>query len=106
MRRLVFLDAAADDLEGILRYVARRSGSREVGARFVGELLARCSKLAALPGTLGRERPELRADLRSVPHKEYVIFFRYAGPVLEVVNVLRAQTDLEAKFRDGGAQDE
>jgi plasmid stabilization system protein ParE len=47
---------------------------------------------------MGRARPELRHDLRSHPHKAYVIFFRYVGDVLEVVNVLEGHRDIDAFF--------
>jgi plasmid stabilization system protein ParE len=53
---------------------------------------------------MGRARPELRWDLRSHPHKAYVIFFRYVGDVLEVVNVLEGHRDIDAFF--GGKEDD
>ncbi len=53
-----------------------------------------------MPGTLGRARPELGADLRSFPFRGHVIFFRYAGDTLEVVNVLEGHRDIEAAFKD------
>jgi plasmid stabilization system protein ParE len=36
--------------------------------------------------------------MRSHPHKSYVIFFRYAGDELEIVNVLEGHRDIEAFF--------
>jgi toxin ParE1/3/4 len=50
---------------------------------------------------MGRQRPELRPDLRSHPYEAYVIFFRYVGDVLEVVNVLEGHRDVVAFFREG-----
>ena len=52
------------------------------------------------PGTLGRARPELGPDLRSVSHKGYVIFFRYADERFEVVDMLEGHRDIEAFFGD------
>ncbi len=52
------------------------------------DLRAQCHKLAALEATVGRPRPELRADIRSFPFKDYVIFFRYHAGRFEVVNIL------------------
>jgi toxin ParE1/3/4 len=49
-----------------------------------------------------RPRPELRPDLRSHHFETYVIFFRYVGDVLEVVNVLEGHRDIEAFFDDEG----
>jgi toxin ParE1/3/4 len=58
-----------------------------------------CRKLASLPGTLGRPRPELRPDIRSFPFKGYMIFFRYKDDMFEVVNVLEGHRDVIAYFR-------
>ncbi|MBP7000569.1 type II toxin-antitoxin system RelE/ParE family toxin [Amaricoccus sp.] len=98
MRRLVYLAAAERDLISILDYVTRESGSAAIGLAFTKRLQARCARLAALPGTLGRARPELWPDLRSFPVGNYVIFFRYRDDVLEVVNVLEGHRDIDAFF--------
>jgi len=66
----------------------------------VDGLREQCRKLASLPGTLGRARPELRSDMRSFPYKGYVIFFRYAGDRFEVVNVLEGHRDTISYFRE------
>lgn len=47
---------------------------------------------------MGRLRPELRADIRSHAYRGYVIFFRYAGDVLEVVNILEGSRDIDGYF--------
>jgi plasmid stabilization system protein ParE len=100
VRRLVYLTAARRDLVSILEYVTRESGSVAVGAAFADRLQARCAKLASLPGTLGRARPELRPDLRSTAFGNYVIFFRYRDDLLEVVNILERHRDIDAFFSD------
>ena len=38
--------------------------------------------------------------LRSHPHRNYVIFFRYLGDALEIVHVLEGHRDIEAFFED------
>lgn len=100
MRRLILLDAARADLGDVLDYITRQSGSQAVGRNFAGTLLAQCRKLAALPGTLGRARPELLPGIRSFPFRGYVIFFRYGDDVLEVINVLEGHRDMAAHFHD------
>ena len=100
MRRAVFLASVQADLVRILSYIARMSGSVTVAQRFVWELRDYCHHLASLPGTLGRARPELRPDLRSVPYKNYVIFFRYVDDHFEVVNILEGHRDIIAYFDD------
>lgn len=100
MRRLVLLASAVADLTAILNYITRDSGSRATGRAFIEALRARCRKLAALPGTLGRARPELRPDIRSTPFRGYVIFFRYVEDRLEVVNILEGHRDVVAYFHE------
>lgn len=98
MRRAVFLSSVQSDLLEILTYIADASGSVAVAEYFVERLRAQCHKLAALPGTIGRARPELRADIRSVPYKGYVIFFRYVADRFEVVNILEGHRDVDGYF--------
>jgi molybdate transport system substrate-binding protein len=43
---------------------------------------------------MGRLRPELSAGLRSHPYGSYMIYFRYVGDVLEVVNILEGHKDV------------
>jgi toxin ParE1/3/4 len=100
LRRVSFTAAANRDLRAILRYISRESGSRIVARRFTDGIVKKCAHLASLPGTLGRPRPELRADLRSFPFRGYVIFFRYRDDVLEVVSVLEGHRDTVAYFKD------
>ncbi|HVY35330.1 MAG TPA: type II toxin-antitoxin system RelE/ParE family toxin [Caulobacteraceae bacterium] len=93
MRRLIYLSSARQDFRDILRYLARESGDRAIARVFVNSLQQQCRKLASLPGTLGRARPELRPDLRSFPYRGYIIFFRYEADTFEVVNVLEGHRD-------------
>jgi len=98
--RLVYLASARRDLLAILEYITRESGSLAVGRRFTEELRGQCTKLAALPGTLGRTRLELRQDIRSFAFGSYVIFFRYDGDRFEVVNIIEGHRDIVAYYED------
>ncbi len=100
MARLRFSAAAKDDLDSIAEYIASESGSRAVAERFAGALRDKCRDLAQAPIQMGRSRPELRSDLRSHSYGNYLIFFRYIGDVLEIVNVLEAHRDVGAFFGD------
>lgn len=102
MRRLVYTHAAARDLIAIQAYISRESGSLVLGRRFTEHLRQPCRKLAGLPGVLGRARPELRPDLRSFVFRSYVIFLRYHGDRLEIVNIIEGHRDIEALFDKGG----
>ncbi len=63
-------------------------------------LLDHCRRVAALPGTLGTARPDLAPDLRSTPHKRYIVYFRYSGDTVQIVNILDASRDAVAHFAD------
>jgi plasmid stabilization system protein ParE len=98
MRNLNFTDDADRNLIDIALYIATKSQSRAIALAFVERLRAKCRDLAALPGTLGTHRPELRENIRSTPSNGYVIFFRFRRDVLEVVNVLHASRDVIRHF--------
>ncbi|HEV7306302.1 type II toxin-antitoxin system RelE/ParE family toxin [Ensifer sp.] len=92
------LPSELTDLVSILEYITRQSGSLVSGRRFVGELRQKCRTLADLPGTLGRARPELRPDVRSMTFKGYVIFFRYVDERFEVVNIIEGHRGIDDRF--------
>ena len=104
--RLVFLESAKRDLADIAARIERDSMSRATADTFIDKLIAYCQRLAALPGLLGRARPELRAAYRSVTFGNYVIFLTYEsegiGPrdLLKIVHVLWGARDLDAYFNE------
>ena len=99
MRRLRILNSARRDIAHIYAYIEERSGDATIAERFARQLNEQCRRLAQLPGTLGRARPELRPDIRSAPFKSYIIFFRYVGAdVFEVVRIIEGHRDLDALF--------
>ena len=69
MRKPVFLASVRHDLLEILTSVAEESGSVAIAQGFVSQLRSRCRALAALPGVLGRGRPESPHDIRSSAYK-------------------------------------
>lgn len=99
MREARFLVSAEADIRGIIRSVTHRAGSTEVARALVRRLRDRCHRIAALPGTLGRPRPDLAPRLRSVPEGGYVILFRYAGDRLEIIRILHGSRDIAALMR-------
>ena len=98
MRRLIYLSSARDDLDTIFDHIADEAGSARIAEAFVGRIINRCEYVAGLPGILGTARPELRTDIRSMPHQGYVIFFRCHGSRMEIVNVLNARRDIIRYF--------
>jgi len=105
LRRLVLLDSALANLVEIARYISKKSKNRAIGQRVANDLWSKCMQLAALPGTLGRPRPEIRSDLRSFPYKGYIIFFRYLPDTFEVVNILEGHRDLPTYFIENPMED-
>jgi toxin ParE1/3/4 len=100
VRELIYSHAAKEDLLAIMEYISNESGSVEVGLGFTKQLRQQCSKLANLPGILGRARPELRPDIRSFAFKGYVIFCRYLPDTFEVVNIIEGHRDVDRYFSD------
>jgi toxin ParE1/3/4 len=98
--RLRYSRTARKDLGQIYQYIRRKSASGTVALRFVTRLRRKCDELADAPIQMGRSRDELRPGLRSHPHGNYVIYFRYVGDVFEVVNVLEGHRDAVAIFSD------
>lgn len=94
----MYLADARADLAEIFHYVSTESGSSATGYDYVEKIDAHCRHLAGLPGKLGTPRPELRPDIRSVPHKAHVISFRYLDDRIEIVGVVSARRDLEQLF--------
>lgn len=98
MPRLVFTAAARDDLADLVRYIARQSRQPAVARAFAASIRVHCSRLAGLPGTLGRERLDLGVDIRSAAFRDYVIVFRYRERLFEVLNVIEGHRDIPARF--------
>ena len=98
-RRLRYSTTAREDLVGIATYIVDRSGSRVVAERFVDRLRGKCREIAEAPIRLGRPRPNLLPDIRTLTFGNYMIFFRYVGDMVEIVNVIEGHRDIEALFR-------
>jgi toxin ParE1/3/4 len=92
--RLVYLQAARRDLLEIAQHITREAADVRIGEGFAGLIRQQCRKLASLPGTLGRRRPELHPEIRSFAYKGYIIFFRYRAGDLQVINVLEGHRDI------------
>lgn len=99
-RRTRFLASAIRNLEEIVAYISDASGSADIGEKFTLQLRQQCSRLATLPGTIGRARPELGEALRSFPYRDYLVVFRYDEAEVTIVAILRASRDVTAYFRD------
>ncbi len=95
MYELRYLEQAKTDLLRIKRYIAKESGSNEMALQYTEKLRQQCRKLAELPGTMGRARPELMEGVRSFPYGNYVILFRYSDSLLEIISIIEGHRDIE-----------
>ena len=106
MWRLKLTTAAKQDIRAIARYIAQSSGSAATGRQFALRLKATCERIARRAPMMGRARPELADGLRSVPDGNYLIFIRYTGDILEVVNIIEGHRDVEAMYGTAGDPDD
>lgn len=63
--------------------------------RFLARLEVKLQLLATQP-SMGRERPELMAGMRSFPFARYVVFFMAQPDGIDVVRVLHSGRDIVA----------
>ena len=95
MRRLVYSPKAEIDLIDIVDYVADITGDDALAYGAARRLDEQCKRLASLPGTLGRSRPDLGEGLRTFPHLGYAIVFRYVGEdTFEVTRIVSGKRNL------------
>ncbi len=98
MAWLDFTASAEADLESIGDYIAQDSPLAAI--RLVMDIRDQCRKIAATPG-LGRARPELGVDLRSLAVAPYVISYRCDEPDrITVIRIVHGARDLPRLIRE------
>ena len=86
---------AKDDLAEIFAYIALDNESAAAG--LIERFLDMFRKLVQFPG-LGRARPEIGENLRSIPEGNYLIVYRmWAGNVV-IVRVFHSARDIDNIF--------
>lgn len=90
-------EQAAQDLEDIFDYTASEFGIDQA-ITYVGEFEGAFESLAANP-ELGRERAEIRKDLRSLVKNSHVIFYRIVKKRVRILRILHASRDLIIFFK-------
>lgn len=86
---------AAEDLDGILEYIARDNPAAAV--RFVETLKEKCNMLARFP-LLGARREQLAKRLRVFSAGNYVIYYRPEGRTVRIERVLHGARDADSLF--------
>ncbi len=102
MRALVYSSRALQDLEDIAQFIAEASGNRDVAERFLAQLTGRCAAIARTAATIGRPRPDLRADTRSLVAGNYLILFRYQDEAVQVIRLIERHRDIASQFEAQG----
>jgi toxin ParE1/3/4 len=84
----------------ILEIVERIANDNPTAAgRFLEEIDRLLTRLSEFPG-LGPARDELLPGLRSIPHSNYLLFYRPVTNGIELVRVLHGARDLEELFKE------
>ncbi|MEQ1612148.1 MAG: type II toxin-antitoxin system RelE/ParE family toxin [Hyphomicrobiaceae bacterium] len=93
VRKIIRTPRAAEDLIEIYSYIGQHS-TRSAESMLLA--LARQFELLAERPRIGRARPDLRPELRSWPHRSYVILYRTTETGVEIVRVVHGARDLTA----------
>lgn len=91
VRRTVTAD---QDLYDIWLYV--RADNQRAADKLLGRLTDIFQQLAASP-EIGRARPEMGENLRSIPHGRYSIFYRFDNTTLMIVRVLSSYRNVSTQ---------
>jgi toxin ParE1/3/4 len=94
--KLIVAPEAQEELREIEEYIALDNPQAAVD--FVRRLTERFAELTEFPGS-GRKRDDIRPGYRGVSVKDYLIFYRVSGEVVEVMHVLHGRRDLPEVFK-------
>src|SRR5687767_3230246 len=86
---------AREDSNEILNYVAADNLN---AALAFNDRLTELFELLSEDQKIGRERPEIKEDLRSFPEGNYVIFYRLWAGELAIVRILHSARDIGEVF--------
>lgn len=89
---------ASRDIEAIADYLATQS-SLSSAEKFLSGIDLTLQRIAQFP-QLGRKRDELYPGSRSLPYKQYLVFYRLLQDDIEVLRVVSGYQDLTALFED------
>ena len=96
MGRTIRSPEADSDIDEITLHIARHS--LEAALRLVDRLDEKLKLLAWMPN-LGPARPELGADVRSLPLGKYLIIYRPVRGGIELVRFVHGSRNLRRLFR-------
>jgi toxin ParE1/3/4 len=97
MKTVRFAPLAELDLEAIWSYIAADDAERATD--FINALVQKCGLLAQ-NSALGKTRSDLLINLRSFPHKNYIIFYFPTEYGADIYRVLHGARDIDEVFDD------
>ena len=92
IRRLKVTDAAQDDLLEIWSFIIAQE-NLEAADTLLAAFADQFDRLLRFP-EIGRDRSEIKIHLRSVPVKDYIIFYQLTNRYIEIVRVLHGARDI------------
>ena len=97
MQKFKLADTAKQDLEDIWDYIAVDNPS--AADTFISLLVDRFHLIADEP-EIGRNRPDIKKGIRSLPYKRYVVLYRPSKNCVEIVRVLSGYRDIDRIFQE------
>lgn len=92
MGKYVITRQAQEDIDEILVYIAADNLNAAIS---FNDRLVELFELLADNAKAGRERPELKEDIRSFPEGNYLIFYRLWAGKTAIVRVIHGGRDLD-----------
>lgn len=92
---LIYTQDAQADIESIYEYIASEAGLATAD-RMIDAITGVCSDLESFPG-MGRRRPELDGhglEVRSIPERNWVLFYTQHQGDVYIVRVLHGARDI------------
>lgn len=91
-RDLRFTADSRRDLRSIVRYIENRWGERRRD-KVAEQIRESLQRLAEFPD-LGRARPEIGSELRSLSLQDYVIYYRVADADILILRIMHSKRDI------------
>ncbi len=95
MANYIITPNAEKDIDEILLYISADNINAAIA---FNDRLITCFELLADNPKIGRERTELKQDLRSFPEGNYLVFYREWSGIVAIVRVLHGARDLDEIF--------
>jgi toxin ParE1/3/4 len=99
MLELQYTEKAILDLDEIWFYIGSVKSSPTNAERFLSKVKDTIELLVNFP-LMGKERKELRAELRSITHGNYIIFYSVTKEAVLIERALEGHRNIEGLFEE------